>query len=280
MKKILVLTDFSKVAGNAALFSINLASYLKAGIVLFHACAYDKVLASSAGDEMKSRDDEEPELKLLELQKKFQKETKKIAGSRPSLACLCKEGEVGNLMQNTIREEKIDLVVMGCHQYSNFPDFLYGDHVKEVIANASCPVLMVPDTAKFEPLANVFYATDLRYCDINAVKFLSEICEPFKARLSLLHVCAPGLPNLPDQEGISIFRDTISNRLPASGINYSDVAPADAETLINRLIDIREMDMLAISYRKHHFFKQIFQGCFTMKRDSYTHIPLMVIPVS
>lgn len=280
MKKILVLTDFSKVADNATSFSLKLAGYIKAGVVLFHACAYDKVLASTAMNETKFEDDEEPELKLLGLQRKFQKEIKKIEGFHPSLACLCKEGEVGELMQNTIREEKIDLIVMGCHQYGNFSDFLYGDHVKEVIANATCPVLMVPETARFEPLANVFYATDLRYCDINAMKFLSEICTPFKGSLSLLHVCAPGLPNLSEKEGLSIFRDTISGQLPASGVTYSNVAPADAEATINQLIDVRELDMLAISYRKHHFFQQIFQGCLTIKHDSYTHIPLMVIPVS
>lgn len=277
MKRILILTDFSAIADNAAHYALKLAYYLHADVVLSH---ISPVIAAVAEEEDDISKDEDVGGKFDELCKKYRKLLHEMNHGEPELVCTIRSGSIGGNTEEAVKQGKIDLVVMGCHQYTDFPDFLYGDHVKEVIEHASCPVLLVPEEAKFKNLKGIFYATDLRYCDIQAVQLLSDMAKPFGAKVSLLHVCASGLPELDKEDAISIFLDTISSQVRYPGVNYNNMGYADAETAINLLVEMHDMDMLAISYRKYHFFSQVFKGCLTKKEAAYTRIPLVVIPIS
>ncbi|MEM9558623.1 MAG: universal stress protein [Acidobacteriota bacterium] len=63
------------------------------------------------------------------------------------LATTVREGEIRNEIVHQLREEPIDLVVLGTHGRSGFERFLLGSVAADVAARAGVSVLVVPPTA-------------------------------------------------------------------------------------------------------------------------------------
>jgi nucleotide-binding universal stress UspA family protein len=283
MKNILMLTDFSTVADNAAAYAIRLTGELSANLILFHAFDAGKELSAAASVETT---DSSYEHAIREYNRKFEVFIKKLkigfnkAGYKPGISYLIKAGKVRDCIGNTVKDQRIDLIVMGAHQYNDFSDFLFGKNVNGVIDEAHCPVLLIPEQTIFKPIKSIFYATDLRYCDIKIIKLLVAFAGPLNASISLLHVCTEGLPELVDIEAVSIFSDTIASRVSYPPLTYSGIRGNDAELTINRIIAQHDMDILAIAHRKYHFFKRIFKGSSTRNMAAYTRIPILVMPIN
>ncbi len=284
MKNILLLTDFSPVANNAAQYALKLAAALKGKLILFHAfnVPQEALLSTVVGDAEEGYElaEKESVAKLHALAKQLKKEIEETGKYIPAISCLTQEGKIKDCIASTVKEQKTDLIIVGAHQYINFADFLFGNDVSGVIDEASCPVLIIPDGTLFKHIKSIFYATDLRYCDIGTVNLLTEFARPFNARVSLFHVCTEGLPDLLNDEAVSIFLDTVASRINYPPLSYKSISGKDAESAINQIIKNQEMNILAMAHRKYHFFKKIFKGSITKNMAAYTTIPLMIIPVS
>lgn len=75
-------------------------------------------------------------------------ETLKAQGLTPT--ALLKEGDPGDVILRTAKEEGIDLIVMGSHGRSGLTRFLLGSVSDRVLTHATCSVLVVkrPDLQK------------------------------------------------------------------------------------------------------------------------------------
>jgi nucleotide-binding universal stress UspA family protein len=281
MENILVLTDFSSVADNAAHYAVKLAETLRAKIIFFNAYLPEGALAAAEHKEDANEPfDTRSEIKLKALIKKLNAGMKKSAFFKPTLNYLTKPGTLKDCIHAINREHQIDLIIMGAHQYNDLNNFLCGGNVKGVMDKAQCPLLLIPENAEFKTIKNIFYATDLRYCDLQVIKFLENLARPLQASVSLLHVCAEGLPELLAGEAMDMFQDMVSPQIKYRPMIYNGIESKDAELFINDSIEKQELDILSVAYRKHHFFKRIFQSCVTQKNDAYLHIPLMVVPLN
>lgn len=284
MKTILLLTDFSSVADNAAKYALKLARALKANIMLFHAPA---VLQRPSLVPVGDLDDEEDNPVQRELLLRLEALKRKLnlileqeeEGYRPLVNSFLIEAAVKDCLPEAIKEFNIDLVVTGAHKSNMVSSFLFGDQVMGIIDCATCPVLIVPEYTLFRGIRNIFYTTDIRYCDIPAMKILTRFAAWLRSAISLLHICAPGLPEMLDGQAASLFTDTISSRVNYPLITYNSVKAKDAECALNDFIARKEMDILAIEHKKYHFFRRLFKGGLTEKVSTYMRIPLMIIPV-
>ncbi|MEJ7559308.1 MAG: universal stress protein [Pedobacter sp.] len=147
VKSLLVLTDFSQSAKNAADYAFNLAAKIKADIVLFNAYSipdvgYDTWPMKNEGD-----------LSTVSVSK-LQEETIRLQGlntSSPGMAIpqcgfLSSEGGIAESVNEIIEDRKdILMVIMGGGKCKGREDMQFGMEITKILVNVKCPTLIIPN---------------------------------------------------------------------------------------------------------------------------------------
>jgi nucleotide-binding universal stress UspA family protein len=190
MKKILVPCDFSKPAINAYRIAVDIARQSKGIVHLFHVMEvpvlHDTLL-------MPVLNFEEPFLKELHenAQTRFKKITEKYTPEGVKVIFNVRFGAVSRMIREYIKNEDIDLVVMGSHGASGFREVFIGSNAERMVRHSPVPVLIVKDYNK-GPIRNIVFPNTLdteNHQDLVAkVKALQNF---FKARLHMVWVNTP-----------------------------------------------------------------------------------------
>jgi len=267
MANILLLTDFSAGANNAAAYALELARQLRFDLILLHVKDTDK--GGSSADT----------LQQFEALKSSISETDgEKDDHRPVLVDIVVKGRLREGIASVLKEKDVDLIVIGATDGENKTGMLFGKRVREIIDSVHYPILLVPPAARFKEIRDVFYVTDIRYANLHAVARLVHIVQLLKATLSVLHIGAAGLPELSAQHSQSLFNDFITavpGQRPRFLIPNQNHKP---ETLIRELFVNHEQDVLAVAHREHHFFGHIFMDHATEDAVIYKEIPMLVVP--
>jgi nucleotide-binding universal stress UspA family protein len=109
---------------------------------------------------------------------------------------LIAEGDIQSVMESTIGQRKIDLVVIGTRGRSGFKKFFLGSVAEEIFREVSCPVLTVGPNAPLVVPQNgspqrILYATDFNAESNLAASYTLSLAQEFQASLTLIHVVAP-----------------------------------------------------------------------------------------
>src|SRR5690606_269492 len=153
MKKILYPTDFSDAAENAYLFALNVADRLGASIITLH--AFDRPVVSNFNlpntlqevydsidlEEFENYEDEIPLLRDIASANGYY---------HIPMVHVLEEGAPVSAILRTANKNKADLVVMGATGAGRMEAFFFGTISGKVLEEAHCPVIVVPQTAKFD----------------------------------------------------------------------------------------------------------------------------------
>ncbi|MEL7670083.1 universal stress protein [Methanobacterium sp.] len=146
-KKILLPTDGSEYANKAAKHAIWLARLNGAELIALNVIETSSLVGLPAEDlivrikEMlkeegrKSLENISDILKESKIEDECQKEVK--------LTLSTKEGSPSDIIINTVKEEGVDLVVMGTSGKHGLDRFLLGSVTENVVRSSQCPVLVV-----------------------------------------------------------------------------------------------------------------------------------------
>jgi Universal stress protein UspA and related nucleotide-binding proteins len=146
-KKILLPTDGSEYANKAAKHAIWIASLNGAELIALNVIETSSLVGLPAEDlivrikEMlkeegrKSLEKISDILKESEIEGECQKEVK--------LTMSTKEGSPSDVIIDTVKEEGVDLIVMGTSGKHGLDRFLLGSVTENVVRSSQCPVLVV-----------------------------------------------------------------------------------------------------------------------------------------
>lgn len=111
-----------------------------------------------------------------------------------------RQGEVWPELETIIRQEKINLVIIGTHGRQGMGKLLLGSVAEQIFRQADCPVLTLGPNAYQQPRlgsprANRTFllATDFGDASIGALPYAISFASQFKAKLVLLNV-TPSIP--------------------------------------------------------------------------------------
>ncbi|TKC62118.1 universal stress protein [Pedobacter hiemivivus] len=149
-KTVIVLTDFTKSALNAADYALFLAVQLKTNILLFHSyyISVSELESLQINDYQSlaqtSKSNLEKEMnRLNSLNNSIKTSTTNF---RPEIDYLSEGGGISENVCRVIEEKKdIFMLVMSGFKARNNDDFLFGTEIKEVVKKARCPVVIVPE---------------------------------------------------------------------------------------------------------------------------------------
>ena len=185
LQNILFATDFSPFSDAALPYAVSLARHYGGTIFATHVAS-----PGSAGMvppdtwPMAVEDENERDLRQVDhLEMALSKVPHKI---------LMKMGNVWQVLSTLIREDNIDMLVLGTHGRTGFRKLIMGSVAEEIFRQAQCPVLTIgpevrPRSAEEIMFKNVLFVTDFSQASLAGLRYAISLAEEHQGTLSLLH---------------------------------------------------------------------------------------------
>lgn len=187
-----------------------------------------------------------------------------------------KPGEVVDHVTAMASENEADLILIGTSGASGF-DELFGSIAEKLSRESSCPVIVVPDNFEYRKVRRLAVAIDAdNEGNELPLDTLYDYSRKFQTSLEIVNVSE-------SMDDVVVNRNKIYQRmLQELGDEVNEytiriLTQDDEEKALKQYIDKNHIDMLAIIYRDHGFFKRIFNPGLTKKLVFHTDIPLMVL---
>lgn len=283
MKTLLVPTDFSSPAENAAVYAMHLAKGIRANIKLCHATKVFNNMFYPAQvtwpiDDMPEVDEGATEsLKLMAERLTHQNMLGDDgAGFSPEITYCSELGETTDVISNTVTRERMPLVVMGMSGLGGINRMLFGSSSDNLIDHAHFPVLLVPATYKFKPVKKIAFATTLKKEDIAVVHALAGFAKYMQADILLTHVTDESHDSPGVKERSDAFLKEVCNKANYDRIYYSLIKGHDVDKGLDWLAEHGQIDMLVLVHHNHGFIKRVFGESITLSMTTHATIPLLI----
>lgn len=280
MRRILVPTDFSEEARNAYEVAVSIARRTGAAIKLLHVveAPYYGPGFSVTGDAMVGSNGME-QVYMLRLLEQTKARMNEMLNSVPRDGVdVVEEVTVErpiNKIRNTIKEDAVDLVVMGSKGSSGLDEFLIGSNTEKVVRTAECPVLTVKNRlADFNP-REIVLASDFRREIRGAMEQFKQFQQLFGARLHLVYINTPGA-----FESSSNLRSKLQYTAEKYGLEnytiniYNDVMEEDG--ILHFAHDI-SADMIMMATHGRTGLSHLLSGSIAEDLVNHTRIPVLTV---
>lgn len=274
MKTILVPTDFSDTARNAARYALALANQIQASRIVL----YNAFQAPVSVDPMV------PTVQLLDmdLMKKSSEEGlqqfKEELRSEPFGSIEIDTFSEYNVLTGGINDLSkavaADFIVMGITGGGAVTETLIGSNAVSVSLHSTIPVIIVPPEASFKKINQVLLACDFKQVlETTPVKPLKKLLENTGAALHVLHV------NSSSEKSLNVSFETmvLDGLLKGNNPQYHFVENESFTVGINQFADNNDIDMIITMPKKHGFFDSLFKKSHTKRLAFHSHLPLMVM---
>ena len=276
MKTILVPTDFSIPADSAIHYAVKMAALWDASLILYHS-----FIPFESGFYLLSLSQKEN----LENQKKLIYRLTTIKNSiikkdpNLSISIHVDQGPEGIKIVEFCKKRKVDLIIMGTSGASGLKEKLIGSFTAEVMTEAPCPVLAIPNKYKFKIPKKITYATNYTKKDKKVLQTLLQFNEVFNASINILHVDW-GITFFTADEDYEKYKKSIQNHFKDFEFTFNHTAGKDiSKTIIEEtLLDKTEMIVMNPLKRKG-IWNRIFQKSVTKQLAYRIPFPLLTIPI-
>jgi nucleotide-binding universal stress UspA family protein len=257
MTTVIVPTDFSSVANNAALYAAKmLTGHYDTQIILY--TVFDK-----------ASEKEESERLLDKLK------TELMATGVVKVECRCQEG--GDLIDNLerlARHTDATLIVMGITGKSRLEKVFLGSNTLKMVERNVCPVLIIPPTAQYMKIENVALLSDFQNVNTTVpVVPLKNILSIFRPALHII--------NVNSEHYVSLTEETLAERNALKEM-FSEFHPEfyfigtfDLHETVHQFSVDKNIDVLVTIPRNHSFFGSFFKTSNTKRLVYESAIPIL-----
>jgi nucleotide-binding universal stress UspA family protein len=285
MKTVLFPTDFSTAASHAVSYGYNLAIHIKANVVLCNAVLLPSE-APQVGLSVWPVEEsdallKESSTKLAHLKLKLEK-TGNNAAFKPNIACVNEGGSVTTVIDNAIKKEHIDLVVIGAHEDGFLDTLLLGNQSRVLIDVTTKPLLLVPPEAKIIPLKKIAFATDFENMesDLRSIQTLVSLARPWNAEILITHIYNKKSQTSEVKQTIQKLMQYLLDKAGYNQIHYQTFTNSSTDSGLDWVCQNGDIDILAMVHRSHTFVEGIFRGSRTQNMAGRIQIPLLIFPAN
>ncbi|WP_372916717.1 universal stress protein [Salegentibacter sp.] len=192
---VLILTDYSAHAYNAARYALNLPG-VPSNFFILH-----------AGDSNKEG-----------LEVCIEKLRKEATADGHKFHSILKNDNLIDATRKVVAEKDIDLIVMGASGRSSDQIKGIGTNTYNVLRKVKCPVLTVTENQEFKPWENLFFPIDY------SVMLHGDMLEVFK-KLPLLAASVFNVweINKQNQNQLGVIRQELNTRLSPRAVNFNTI---------------------------------------------------------
>ena len=269
MKTIIVPTDFSDAATNAAEYAVSLAKEINAKITLLH--VYHVPIPSTESPIMVITNDE--------MQKNNEKALKKLASHLKgnTKVEITYKAVMGMAVEEISEEEKTaNLIVMGMKGAGKLSEIVLGSIATATLRNAKIPTLIIPAHTKFRVPKRIVFACDYSAKnDYNTIEPLKELVQKFNSKLFILNVKSNKDIISEDEAGASL---RLENKLNDTNHIYHCSENENLIDGINEFAENKKAEMIVTIPHRHNLLERLFHKSISKEIAFHTHVPLLTLP--
>lgn len=281
MRTLLVPTDFSTTAQNAAIYAIALGKQVHANRLLFlHtyelAVMADPMMPITAVQDIetvKEAAEKHVENCINEFRLSHAKDGIIING-------IAEYGSLSSVISNIIHQQEVDLVVMGITGGGAMVEKLIGSNTINVASNVKIPVLIIPPHTLFTPIEKMVLACDFESLEKSLpLHWMSTIIQETHAELLVLNV-EKTHSEMDLQFPSRIFGESseVHRLLDKFNPSYHFVEGNDSFThAVNDFLEEKGAQIVISVAQHKNFFQKLFMGSHTRNLAFHTKIPLLVM---
>lgn len=178
-------------------------------------------------------------------------------------------------IQETIKNEQIDLVIMGTQGASGVKEIFFGTNTIHVIKKSTCPVIAVPVSNDHSLPDNILFPTDFEVSYQNdQFSELRNIVGNHRSKLKVLHISTNY--ELDPQQAKN--KTKLKEMFKGMEIKFHEVGDQEVIAAINGFQKDYDVDFLVMVQHKRTFLERLFMEPVIDKIGFHVTIPFMVIP--
>lgn len=262
MNTLLLATDFSAAADNAALYAAQLAQQSGAALHLLHVYEMpvsmnDVPVMMISAEELKKNADHG----LARTKELIQKNAPEVQVTTES-----RLGTLATEIKDCCKERTPLLVIAGKHGASGVERFLFGSSTLSIIRHAKAPVLAVPEAISGCSIRQIALAVDDQSPYQNS-DVIEKMVRGFTAALHIVHVVVPG-----EKEKMPL---TI---LPDLNPQRHEIKAEDFVSGMKEFLHTHRIDLLIIMPHEHSWMERVFFKTHTAELLEKIRIPVLCVP--
>ena len=273
MKVILVPTDFSEVAKNAAQYAIELAKQVHAQKIVLYNAYQAPVITEPTMPVVQLIDMDTLKGITEEGLETFKAWMQPLTPAGIELDTLSEFAVLSNNIDDVCERVQADIVVMGITGGSKIEEVLIGSTAISVVNHSKVPVIIIPPDARYSPVQKVALACDFKKIeDTTPLHAIKTILKDTNATFMVLHVDHHQV-----SDGAMREREKLQQMLQGLNPEFHQVQHEDFVEGINDFADKNGIDLLITIPKKHGLFEGLFKRSHTKRLAFHSHVPLMCI---
>ncbi len=283
MKTIVVPTNFSVPAENAAHYAICLAKKLQTDVVLCNAYQVpsDAPMAGQVAWPLLEEADLELEAQNSLNEMVIQMSVKDCGASNdrnPTVSFELEKGEVCKVVADIAKLKKAELVVMGMSGAGPIVQWVLGSNSKKMVDYADFPVLYVPYPASYQEIKKIGFATAFAIDDLEHLQYLCRLAEDLDAEVIVYHITSFEVQHFEEEHGLDRrFYEEVAVKLDYPKISFQAIWHSNVNEGLKFIINEEGIDLLAMVHQQHGLLDKLFNASYVQKVSRITQIPLLVL---
>lgn len=277
MKQILIPTDFSDNAQNAIKYAVSFFSDTPAIFFLMHVSLVEKFDQEEcyykfSDDSLQEKIVYDP-IRMLESElSKLKKQSK---NKQHGFYSIHENVQFIEAIRKQVETKGIDFIVMGTKGASKLKGDRVGTNTGNVITKVKCPVLVIPEKAKYKPLKNIVFPTDFNMFYKNRVlNTLSDILLIKQAKLSVVYISkkVQELTSLQEKN-----REFLQENLEDKPVSFYYITNENIESALDTFVKINHCELITMVAKNLNFFQRILFKPTVEKISYHTKVPFLVL---
>jgi nucleotide-binding universal stress UspA family protein len=269
MHRLLVATDFSPAAWTAFEYTLQLAAHLKAEIHLLFinkAVKAETSLPEQHRRALIERDNQAYEKKLQRWARHYPDQPREYVASS-NLHFHVRAGKVASGIIQAASELQAEVIVLGGREKHNIREHLFGSVTTQLIGRSPCPMLIIPEKARYQKLQSIALAIDITLSEEGVFQGLKEIAGPLNASVQPFFVnMLPG-----EQDKVKL------EQLDANGQRIDMVRDREITSGITYYLEQNPVQMLAMYIPRRAFHEHLLHGHLLRYMAWHTPLPLLLV---
>jgi nucleotide-binding universal stress UspA family protein len=269
-KTIVVATDFSITALNAANYAADMAVLLNADLHLLHVCQLlvtyvDMPIALTTGDI------EEVAEKDMNKFKQF------LLAGRDNTLNVTSELQWGDFfseLKETCERIRPYVVIMGSQGTTAAERILLGGHAVHAMKHLQWPLITVPAEVQFSGIKKIALATDFdKVIDTVPTDEIKLLVRDFNAELHVINTGRQKVFNADIVFESGLMQEMFTGLQP----QYHFIAHEDTDQGIIEYTEQNQIDLLMVFPKHHDFIERMMHRSHTKHLVLHSHVPVMAL---
>lgn len=279
MKNVLIPTDFSKNALNAAKYATTLFENEKCTFFLLNtytpAIAHSRFMAETLRGSAVAEN--ESNLSKIGLQKTIENIHSITNNANHYFKTISSFDLLTHKITETITLENIDTIVSGTKGASGYKQVFMGTNTVRMIKTIKdCPIVTVPEEYKFEEPKHIAFPTDFKHnFSADVLNPLIELAKKFNSEIHIMHIDEE---NKRDRFQESNMHTLMEYMAPILHKVHFVPHYSSKSNVITRFLKELEVDILALVYNEHSYLNQLMREPVITNMAYHSKIPLLVLP--